>query len=123
MPTDIFPDMEGKVFYVWFDAPIGYISITKELLGDNYKQWWHLDNGADKVKYVEFMGKDNVPFHSITFPATLIGANENVYLESTGTQWIDTGFIPNQDTKIEAEYQFLSTSSSAGYTEAHVGSN
>ena len=51
----------------------------------------------------------------------LIGANENVYLESTGTQWIDTGFIPNQDTKIEAEYQFLSTSSSAGYTQAHVG--
>ena len=77
VPTDIFPDMEGKVFYVWFDAPIGYISITKELLGDNYKQWWHLDNGADEVKYVEFMGKDNVPFHSITFPATLIGANEN----------------------------------------------
>lgn len=77
VPADVFPDMEGKVFYVWFDAPIGYISITKELLGDEYKKWWRLDSGADNVRYVEFMGKDNVPFHSITFPATLIGADEN----------------------------------------------
>ncbi len=77
VPADVFPDMEGKVFYVWFDAPIGYISITKELLGDEYKKWWRLDGGADNVRYVEFMGKDNVPFHSITFPATLIGADEN----------------------------------------------
>lgn len=77
VPTDVFPDMKDKVFYVWFDAPIGYISITKELLGDGYKNWWLNSCGADKVRYVEFMGKDNVPFHSVMFPATLIGANED----------------------------------------------
>ncbi|MBQ8660476.1 MAG: methionine--tRNA ligase [Alphaproteobacteria bacterium] len=75
VPTDVFPDMKDKVFYVWFDAPIGYISITKELLGDGYKNWWLESCGAGDEKYVEFMGKDNVPFHSIMFPATLIGAN------------------------------------------------
>jgi len=66
---------EDKVFYVWFDAPIGYIGITKEWSDEkpderNYKDWWF---GGDDVYYVEFMGKDNVPYHSITFPATLLG--------------------------------------------------
>lgn len=73
----VFPNMEGKVFYVWFDAPIGYLSITKELLGDGYKDWWLESCGASDVRYVEFMGKDNVPFHSIMFPATLIGASDD----------------------------------------------
>ena len=75
VPVDVFPNMKDKVFYVWFDAPIGYISITKQLLGDGYKNWWFESCGADSVKYVQFMGKDNVPFHAIMFPATLIGAN------------------------------------------------
>lgn len=70
---------EGKVFYVWFDAPIGYIGITKQWADENagerdWKSWW-LD--AKDVRYVEFMGKDNVPFHSISFPATLLGTGEN----------------------------------------------
>lgn len=70
---------EGKVFYVWFDAPIGYIGITKQWSDEkpeerNWRDWW-LD--AQDVRYVEFMGKDNVPYHSITFPATLIGTGEN----------------------------------------------
>ena len=73
----VFSNMEGKVFYVWFDAPIGYLSITKELLGDGYKNWWLESCGASDVRYVEFMGKDNVPFHSIMFPATLIGASDD----------------------------------------------
>ena len=77
VPLDVFPDMANKVFYVWFDAPIGYISITKELLKDDYKKWWLNSCGASDVRYVEFMGKDNVPFHSVMFPATLIGANED----------------------------------------------
>ena len=75
VPTDTFVGMDGKVFYVWFDAPIGYIAITKQLLGDGYKNWWLESCGANDVRYVEFMGKDNVPFHSIMFPATLLGAN------------------------------------------------
>lgn len=77
VPLDTFPDMKDKVFYVWFDAPIAYLAITKEYLGEGYKKWWRLDCGAEDVRYVEFMGKDNVPFHSIFFPATLIGADAN----------------------------------------------
>ncbi len=77
VPLSVFPDMKDKVFYVWFDAPIGYISFTKELLGDDYLKWWYNSNGADKVKLVQFMGKDNVPFHSVMFPATLIGASDD----------------------------------------------
>ncbi len=69
---------ENKVFYVWFDAPIGYMGITKqwadEQSGRDWKSWW-LD--ADDVYYAQFMGKDNVPFHSISFPATLLGTREN----------------------------------------------
>lgn len=73
------PGFEDKVFYVWFDAPIGYIGITKQWSDEkpeerNWKEWW-LD--AKDVRYVEFMGKDNVPYHSITFPATLLGTGEN----------------------------------------------
>ncbi|MCL2673633.1 MAG: class I tRNA ligase family protein, partial [Alphaproteobacteria bacterium] len=74
---DSIPDMEGKVFYVWFDAPIGYISITRQMLPRDWEKWWLLSKGADKVKLVQFMGKDNVPFHSITFPATLLGASDD----------------------------------------------
>ena len=70
------PGYEDKVFYVWFDAPIGYIGITKQWAdtnGKDWKEWWY---GAKDVDYVEFMGKDNVPYHSISFPATLLGTGE-----------------------------------------------
>ena len=66
---------EDKVFYSWFDAPIGYIGITKE----NNKDWralWHDNN----VKLVQFMGKDNIPFHTMLFPSFLIGAQDNYTL-------------------------------------------
>lgn len=77
---------EGKVFYVWFDAPIGYIGITKQWSDEkpnerNWKDWWL---NAKDVRYVEFMGKDNVPYHSITFPATLLG---------TGEDWTKVDFL------------------------------
>ena len=74
--------MEGKVFYVWFDAPIEYIAATAEWadaqgLGDDaWERWWREDKGAEDVRYVEFMGKDNVPFHTLSFPATLMGSGE-----------------------------------------------
>jgi methionyl-tRNA synthetase len=60
-----------KVFYVWFDAPIGYISITAKARED-WKEWW---TGKD-VKLYQFMAKDNIPFHTILFPATLLGTKE-----------------------------------------------
>ncbi|MGV8171268.1 MAG: methionine--tRNA ligase [Candidatus Woesearchaeota archaeon] len=67
---------ENKVFYSWFDAPIGYIGITKENRED-WNDWWH-DNA--NVKLVQFMGKDNIPFHTILFPAFCIGAHDNYTL-------------------------------------------
>jgi methionyl-tRNA synthetase len=72
------PGFEGKVFYVWFDAPIGYISATKEWAdaepsGRNWRRWWWEPDG---VRYIQFLGKDNIPFHTISFPATLIGSGE-----------------------------------------------
>jgi len=79
--TEDWPGMEGKVFYVWFDAPIEYISATAEwadahgLGDDSWLRWWREDHGAADVTYVQFMAKDNVPFHALSFPATLMGAN------------------------------------------------
>jgi methionyl-tRNA synthetase len=70
---------EGKVFYVWFDAPIEYIAATQEWAedaGKDWRAWWRTDAGADEVRYVQFMGKDNVAFHTVSFPATLIGSGE-----------------------------------------------
>jgi len=73
------PGFENKVFYVWFDAPIEYIAATQEwadATGGDWKGWWRTDAGADDVRYVEFMGKDNVAFHTVSFPATLLGSGE-----------------------------------------------
>ncbi|MFE9645199.1 methionine--tRNA ligase [Streptomyces sp. NPDC006365] len=78
VPADTWPDLaaEGKVFYVWFDAPIEYIGATKEWADKDpenrdWRSWWW-ESDAD-VHYTQFMGKDNVPFHSVMFPATLLG--------------------------------------------------
>lgn len=72
---------EGKVFYVWFDAPIGYISATKEwakLQGNSelWKEYWL----NPKTKFVQFIGKDNIPFHAVIFPAMLMGQDESYKL-------------------------------------------
>ncbi|MBI5391219.1 methionine--tRNA ligase [Candidatus Woesearchaeota archaeon] len=68
---------EGKVFYSWFDAPIGYIGITKE-----HKKDWHELWHSKDVELVQFMGKDNIPFHTILFPAFLIGTRDHYTLLS-----------------------------------------
>jgi methionyl-tRNA synthetase len=73
------PGFESKVFYVWFDAPIEYIGATEEwsdATGADWRRWWRTDAGADDVRYVEFMGKDNVAFHTVSFPATILGSGE-----------------------------------------------
>lgn len=92
------PDAQGKVLYVWFDAPIGYISNTKELLPDSWETWWK----SEDTKLVHFIGKDNIVFHCIVFPAMLkaegsfilpenVPANEFLNLEgdkiSTSRNW------------------------------------
>jgi methionyl-tRNA synthetase len=89
---------EGKVLYVWFDAPIGYISNTKEILPDSWEQWWK----SQDTKLVHFIGKDNIVFHCIVFPSMLkaygdfilpenVPANEFLNLEgdkiSTSKNW------------------------------------
>ena len=89
---------EGKVLYVWFDAPIGYISNTKELLPDSWETWWK----DEDTRLLHFIGKDNIVFHCIVFPAMLraegsyilpenVPANEFLNLEgnkiSTSRNW------------------------------------
>ena len=81
--TETWPGMEGKVFYVWFDAPIEYIACAaewaeeKDLPDAEWERWWRTERGAHDVRYVQFMGKDNVPFHTLSFPVTLIGSGED----------------------------------------------
>ena len=92
------PDTEGKVLYVWFDAPIGYISNTKELLPNDWEKWWK----DSDTRLIHFIGKDNIVFHCIVFPAMLkaegsfilpdnVPANEFLNLEgnkiSTSRNW------------------------------------
>lgn len=89
---------EGKVLYVWFDAPIGYISNTAELLPDSWEKWWK----DEDTRLLHFIGKDNIVFHCIVFPAMLkaegsfilpenVPANEFLNLEgdkiSTSRNW------------------------------------
>src|SRR6516164_8677539 len=73
------PGFDDKVFYVWFDAPIEYIAATAEwadATGGEWRRWWLLPEGPDDVTYVQFMGKDNVAFHTVSFPVTLFGSGE-----------------------------------------------
>ncbi|WP_329559920.1 methionine--tRNA ligase [Streptomyces uncialis] len=83
VPADTWPELaaDGKVFYVWFDAPVEYIAATKEWAdaapaGEvrDWKSWWYEADGT--VRYTEFMAKDNVPFHTVMFPATELGVRE-----------------------------------------------
>ena len=78
VPQEIAGDATGKVLYVWFDAPIGYISFTREWADargtpEAWLDWWRPREGED-VRLVHFIGKDNIPFHCIVFPAMLWGA-------------------------------------------------
>lgn len=67
---------EGKVLYVWFDAPIGYISNTKELLPDTWERYWK----DPETRIINFIGKDNIVFHCIVFPAMLMAYGDNYQL-------------------------------------------
>jgi len=82
VPADTWPGLaaEGKVFYVWFDAPIEYVGATKEWsdaapAGEDrdWRSWWY---DAPDVRYTQVMAKDNVPFHTVMFPATQLGTRE-----------------------------------------------
>ena len=66
------PGYENKVFYVWFDAPIGYISITANYT-DDWKKWWQ---SPEDTELFQFIGKDNIPFHTVIFPSSLLATGE-----------------------------------------------
>ena len=82
---------ENKVFYVWFNAPIGYISITAQLANElkkagkqsfDWKSWWLPEEseeakGKEDIELFQFIGKDNIPFHTVIFPCTLLGSGHN----------------------------------------------
>ncbi|KAL1208324.1 Methionine--tRNA ligase, cytoplasmic [Cardamine amara subsp. amara] len=76
VPHDKYKD---KVFYVWFDAPIGYVSITSCYTSE-WEKWW---KNPENVELYQFMGKDNVPFHTVMFPSTQLGTGENWTLMKT----------------------------------------
>ncbi len=91
------PGGEGKVCFVWCDAPIEYIGATEKWAdaappGENAtgRSWWYVSPGAADVRYVEFMAKDNVPFHTVSFPATILGSGENWKLTDyiKGFSWL-----------------------------------
>ena len=67
---------EGKVLYVWFDAPIGYISNTREILPDSWEKWWK----DPETRIINFIGKDNIVFHCIIFPAMLMAYGDGFQL-------------------------------------------
>ncbi|KAL3859984.1 hypothetical protein ACJMK2_010161 [Sinanodonta woodiana] len=81
-----------KVFYVWFDAPIGYISITANYT-DHWKKWW---KNPQQVELYNFLGKDNVPFHSVIFPCTLLGADDGYTIVN---HMIATEYLNYEDGK------------------------
>jgi methionyl-tRNA synthetase len=71
-------DAEGKVLYVWFDAPIGYISATKELLPNDWKKYWQ----DKETRLIHFIGKDNIVFHCIIFPAMLMAHGDYILADN-----------------------------------------
>ena len=84
VPPEIAGDETGKVLYVWFDAPIGYISMTQEWLKsqgreEEWEQWWK----SEDTRLVHFIGKDNIPFHCLVFPSMLQGVKQDYVLPAT----------------------------------------
>ncbi|VDM24829.1 unnamed protein product [Toxocara canis] len=100
------PEFADKVFYVWFDAPVGYMSITKDLVGDAWTSWW---KNPAQVELYNFVGKiflvaaltcvlikDNVAFHAVMFPASQIGARDNYTVVN---HLCATEYLNYEDTK------------------------
>jgi methionyl-tRNA synthetase len=88
------PGWAGKVFYVWFDAPIAYITITQDWASAaadrDWRDWWRPGPGT---QLVQFLGKDNIAFHALTFPATLLGSDSDLRLVDRikGFSWLTWG--------------------------------
>ena len=101
------PDRAGKVFYVWFDAPIAYLSFTREYLQDEklFKKFWC----DDRTAIVQFLGKDNIPFHALFFPAMLLGQTKNYNLvdQLVANQFLQVAgeaFSKSSGVKLDVNY-------------------
>ncbi|MCH2204619.1 MAG: methionine--tRNA ligase [Lentisphaerales bacterium] len=93
---------ENKVFYVWFDAPIGYVSITKNAFPATWQDWWQ---NPENTELYQFMAKDNIPFHSLMFPATQLahGADWTMVHHLSSTEYLnyeDTKFSKSRNTGV-----------------------
>ena len=99
---------EGKVFYVWFDAPIAYIGATQDWAAERGGEWepyWRTDKGADETRYVQFMGKDNVAFHALSSATTIIGSEQpwklvDVPKAFNWVTWYDGKFSTSQKRSV-----------------------
>ena len=85
LPPELVDGEEGKVLYVWFDAPIGYLSFTKEWAREQgrpeaWRDWWQ----SEDTRLVHFIGKDNIPFHCLVFPSMLYGFGEDPSAQKEG---------------------------------------
>lgn len=99
------PKSEGKKLYVWFDAPFGYISNTKQLFinkgkPDDWKLWWQ----NPESRYLAFIGKDNIVFHTLIFPATLMASNEGNNEGDNAEQYVLPDNVPaNEFLNLEGQ--------------------
>ena len=100
---------EGKVLYVWFDAPIGYISNTKELLPDSWEKWWK----DPETRLIHFIGKDNIVFHCIVFPAML---------KAEGSYILPDNVPANEFLNLEGDKSRLHATGPCGFTNTSATS-
>ena len=111
VPQGVKGDESGKVLYVWFDAPIGYISATKEWaakMGDPelWRRYWQILPDGNRPELLHFIGKDNIVFHALIFPALLMAHNE---VDVDGPQWVLPANVPANEF-LNLEGRKLSTS-------------
>ncbi len=111
VPESVGGDTAGKVLYVWFDAPIGYVSATKEWAAaqgdpERWRRYW-LEDGGEAPELVHFIGKDNIVFHTIIFPALLMAHNQAAGKD--GPQWTLPANVPANEF-LNLESKKLSTS-------------
>ncbi len=111
VPPDVGGDTEGKVLYVWFDAPIGYISATKEWAAQQgdpelWRRYWQIHEDGTVPELLHFIGKDNIVFHTLIFPALLMAHND---ADAEGPQWTLPANVPANEF-LNLEGKKLSTS-------------
>ena len=112
VPPEVDGDVEGKVLYVWFDAPIGYLSITKEWAeasGRDWRRYWQVHEDGTEPELVHCIGKDNIVFHCLIFPAILMAANAAAEAAGEAGRFVLPANVPANEF-LNLEGRKLSTS-------------